>query len=66
MNKNIHPKYNKVSANCVCGNNMIIFTTLSKSILNLDVCSHCHPFYTGKQRIVNHGGRIEQFNKKFS
>ncbi|CAL4043644.1 50S ribosomal protein L31 [Buchnera aphidicola (Phyllaphis fagi)] len=65
MKKNIHPKYYAISAICSCGNQINIFSTLNKKVLNLDICSNCHPFYTGKQRVVNRGGRIEKFNKKF-
>ncbi|CAL4324794.1 50S ribosomal protein L31 [Buchnera aphidicola (Periphyllus testudinaceus)] len=65
MKKNIHPKYFSNSAICSCGNKISFFSTLSKNI-NLDVCSNCHPFYTGKQRIVDTGGRVELFNKRFN
>lgn len=65
VKKKIHPKYNKVSVSCSCGNKMNVFSTFNKKHLNLDICSCCHPFYTGKQRISNIGGRIERFNQKF-
>ncbi|CAL4324882.1 50S ribosomal protein L31 [Buchnera aphidicola] len=65
MKKEIHPKYNQISVSCACGEKMHIFSTINKDYLNLDICSHCHPFYTGKQRILNSGGRIEKFNKRF-
>ncbi|MCW5197067.1 50S ribosomal protein L31 [Buchnera aphidicola] len=66
MKKNIHPKYQSVSVICSCGNKVNIFSTINKRNLHLDICSSCHPFYTGKQRVVSRGGRIEKFNKKFS
>ncbi|WP_343182516.1 50S ribosomal protein L31 [Buchnera aphidicola] len=66
MKKEIHPKYKKMIINCACGNIINIFSTLNKKNLNVDVCFKCHPFYTGKQRVISQGGRIEQFNKKFS
>ncbi|AKZ65755.1 50S ribosomal protein L31 [Candidatus Palibaumannia cicadellinicola] len=65
MKKNIHPKYFKITAICSCGNIINNYSTVNQD-LNLDVCSACHPFYTGKQRIINTGGRVERFNKRFS
>ena len=59
-----HPKYNEIKATCSCGNVMDIRSTLDKDI-NLDVCSSCHPFYTGKQRNVDTGGRVDKFKKRF-
>ncbi|MCJ7462391.1 50S ribosomal protein L31 [Candidatus Palibaumannia cicadellinicola] len=65
MQKNIHPKYFEIRAICSCGNIIPTYSTLDQH-LNLDVCSACHPFYTGKQRRVNTRGRVERFNKRFS
>lgn len=65
MKQGIHPEYNEITAICSCGNKMAIRSTLSSDI-NLDVCSACHPFYTGKQRNVDTGGRVDKFNKRFS
>ncbi|WP_395479926.1 50S ribosomal protein L31 [Candidatus Curculioniphilus buchneri] len=65
MKKNIHPEYAEIEATCSCGNLFKIYSTL-ESNLNLDVCNECHPFYTGKQRMVDTGGRISRFNKRFS
>ncbi|AIN47066.1 50S ribosomal protein L31 [Candidatus Palibaumannia cicadellinicola] len=64
MQKNIHPKYFEITAICSCGNIIKTHSTLYHN-LNLDVCSACHPFYTGKQRIVNTRGRVERFHKRF-
>ncbi len=64
MKDGIHPKYNEIKATCSCGNIMDIRSTLGKDI-NLDVCSSCHPFYTGKQRNVDTGGRVDKFKKRF-
>ena len=64
MKDSIHPKYNTITATCSCGNVMQIPSTLSKD-LNLDVCSACHPFYTGKQKSVATGGRVDRFQKRF-
>ena len=64
MKAGIHPEYKAVSATCSCGNVMKIRSTMGKDI-NLDVCSSCHPFYTGKQRNVDTGGRVDRFKKRF-
>ncbi len=64
MKDGIHPQYNEIKASCSCGNIMDIRSTLDKDI-NLDVCSLCHPFYTGKQRNVDTGGRVDKFKKRF-
>lgn len=64
MRKDIHPEYNEITANCSCGNSFKINSTLKKD-LNLDVCSACHPFYTGKQKVVDTGGRVDRFKKRF-
>ena len=64
MKSGIHPNYEEITAPCSCGNVMKIRSTVGKDI-NLDVCSNCHPFYTGKQRNVDTGGRVDRFNKRF-
>ncbi|SBT82035.1 50S ribosomal protein L31 [secondary endosymbiont of Trabutina mannipara] len=64
MQKNIHPKYVEIIATCSCGNVISINSTIGHNI-NLDVCGVCHPFYTGKQRVVDTGGRVNRFNKRF-
>ena len=64
MKPNIHPTYEVMTATCSCGNVMKIRSTLGKDI-NLDVCSACHPFYTGKQRTADTGGRVDRFKKRF-
>jgi large subunit ribosomal protein L31 len=64
MKPNIHPKYYEVKVVCSCGNT---FTTKStrEGELNLEVCSNCHPFYTGKQKVVDTGGRVDKFKQKY-
>jgi large subunit ribosomal protein L31 len=63
MKKDIHPKYEEATVHCSCGNT---FTTRStKSELHVELCSQCHPFYTGKQKLVDSGGRVERFNRRF-
>ena len=64
MKEGIHPTYEEITATCSCGNVIKIRSTLGKDI-NLDVCSACHPFYTGKQRNVDTGGRVDRFKKRF-
>lgn len=64
MKTGIHPAYKEVTVNCACGNT---FTTGStKDELRVEVCSECHPFFTGKQKFVERGGRVEKFKKKYS
>jgi len=66
MKAGIHPEYKEVNATCSCGNSFVFNSTLAKDSLHLDVCDKCHPFYTGKQRNVDTGGRVDRFNKKFA
>ena len=64
MKADIHPAYGEIQVSCSCGN---AFTTRSttKKAIHVEVCSQCHPFYTGKQKIVDTAGRVEKFNQKF-
>lgn len=64
MQADIQPKYEAITATCSCGNVVETRSTLAKDIL-LDVCSECHPFYTGKQKTADTGGRIDRFKKRF-
>lgn len=66
MKADIHPAYNEVTVVCSCGNTFITRSTANHKEISLDVCSSCHPFYTGKQKIVDTGGRVQSFNKKFA
>lgn len=65
MQADIHPKYDEMIATCSCGNVIKTRSTLASEI-HLDVCSECHPFYTGKQKVLDTGGRIDRFNKRFA
>ena len=65
MKKGIHPKYSIIKVTCSCGNKFETKSVINKDI-NIDVCSVCHPFYTGKQKIVDTAGRVEKFKKKYS
>ncbi len=64
MQESIHPDYKEIKATCSCGNVIEIKSTLAED-LQLDVCSECHPFYTGKQKLVDTGGRVDKFRKRF-
>lgn len=66
MKKNIHPKNYVVNISCNCGNNFTIESTSNLKNMNIEVCSNCHPFYTGKQKIIDVAGRVDKFNKKFN
>ena len=65
MKAGIHPEYNEIAVTCSCGN---VFNTRStmKKALHVEVCSACHPFYTGKQKIVDTAGRVEKFRQKYA
>ena len=64
MKDGIHPKYNEIKVVCACGEN---FTTRStrKDDLHVEICSACHPFFTGKQKLVDTAGRVDRFNKRY-
>lgn len=64
MKADTHPQYENVTATCSCGNVIQTKSTLCKDI-SIEVCSQCHPFYTGKQKTIDSAGRIDRFNKRF-
>ncbi|MDH5435598.1 MAG: 50S ribosomal protein L31 [Gammaproteobacteria bacterium] len=64
MKPEIHPAYEDISVTCSCGEAFQTRSTLGKE-LHIDVCSQCHPFYTGKQKIVDTAGRVDKFRKKY-
>ena len=63
MKNDIHPSYKETTVTCVCGN--VINTSSTKSDIRVEICSKCHPFFTGKQKLIDTGGRVERFNKRF-
>ena len=63
MKASIHPKYHEVEARCACGATWK--TRSTKPELHLEICSNCHPFYTGKQKILDTGGRVARFERRF-
>ena len=65
MRADIHPKYGDVQVTCSCGNTFSTRSTLGKPALHVEVCAACHPFYTGKQKIVDTAGRVERFRQKY-
>lgn len=64
MKKGIHPEYKEVTATCACGNTFKTGST--KDELRVEICSECHPFFTGKQKFMERGGRVEKFKKKYN
>ncbi|MBW3567285.1 MAG: 50S ribosomal protein L31 [Proteobacteria bacterium] len=65
MKAEIHPQYAAVKVTCSCGNAFETRSTMGEDI-QVEVCSQCHPFYTGKQKIVDTGGRVDKFRRKYS
>ena len=65
MRAAIHPEYKDVAVTCSCGNKFTTRSTMGKPTLHVEVCSECHPFYTGTQKIVDTAGRIEKFRSKY-
>ncbi len=63
MKTDIHPKYEQATIKCACGSNLEVGST--KKDISVEICSQCHPFFTGKQKLVDTAGRIERFRKKY-
>ena len=64
MKEGIHPKYEKTVIKCACGNE--IETRSTKDNIRVEICSKCHPFFTGRQKLVDTGGRVDKFKKKYN
>ena len=64
MKEGIHPNYNQTQVKCACG--AVYETGSTKDGLRVDICSKCHPFFTGKQKLVDTGGRVDRFKKRFN
>jgi large subunit ribosomal protein L31 len=64
MKPNIHPEYKEITVNCSCGNSFKTRSTMGED-LHLEVCSACHPFYTGQQKIMDTAGRVDKFRRKY-
>lgn len=63
MKEGIHPRYEEARVTCACGETFM--TRSTKKVIKVEICSKCHPFFTGKQRIVDTGGRVERFRKRY-
>lgn len=64
MKESIHPDYHEITVTCACGNTFTTGSTKEGKDLKIDICNKCHPFFTGKQKIVDTSGRVERFMKK--
>ncbi|MFJ6213023.1 50S ribosomal protein L31 [Streptomyces sp. NPDC092296] len=65
MKSDIHPEYNVTQVTCTCGAEFTTRSTANGGVIRTDVCSQCHPFYTGKQKILDTGGRVARFEARF-
>jgi large subunit ribosomal protein L31 len=63
MKKDIHPEYKKTTITCLCGN--VIETRSTQDDIHVEICSQCHPFFTGKQKLIDTAGRVERFQRKY-
>jgi large subunit ribosomal protein L31 len=66
MQAEIHPSYEEVKVTCSCGNVFATRSTIGKPQIHVEVCSSCHPFYTGKQKMMDTAGRVERFRQKYN
>ena len=66
MKKDIHPAYHDVTVACACGSTFKTRSTYKGDVLHLEICSSCHPFFTGKQKLVDSAGRVERFKRKYA
>lgn len=64
MKEGIHPQYKKTTVTCICGNTFETRTTVGEEV-KVEICSSCHPFFTGKQKLIDTAGRVERFMKKY-
>ena len=64
MKKDIHPEYHKIKAQCACGNEVDLGSVSTE--MRVEICSNCHPFFTGKQKLIDSAGRVEKFMKKYA
>ena len=65
MKQEIHPKYQEIDVTCACGSSFKTRSTMGEE-LHIEICSECHPFFTGKQKLVDTAGRVDRFNKRYS
>ena len=65
MKPGIHPDYHAVTVHCACGNTFPTRSTIKGAMLRVEICSNCHPFFTGKQKLMDTAGRVDKFEKKY-
>ncbi len=65
MKPEIHPNYDEIAVTCACGHNFKTRSTMGED-LHIEICSECHPFFTGKQKLVDTAGRVDRFNKRYA
>lgn len=65
MREGIHPDYHEVKVVCACGATFTTGSTKKGDVIKVDICNKCHPFFTGKQKLVDTGGRVDKFNKRY-
>ncbi len=65
MKAEIHPQYRSVRVHCACGNEWETRSTSSEETIHIEICSDCHPFFTGKQKLIDTAGRVERFQRKY-
>lgn len=66
MKENLHPDYHEVTVECACGNKFLTRSTKAGDTVKIEICNKCHPFFTGTQKLVDSGGRVEKFNKRYN
>ena len=66
MKEGIHPDYHAVQVQCACGNKFDTRSTIRGQSIRIEICSNCHPYYTGKQKLIDTAGRVERFTKKYA
>ena len=66
MKEGIHPEYHEVLVHCACGHTFKTRSTIKGEMIRIEICSSCHPFFTGKQKLVDTAGRVERFQKKYA
>ncbi len=65
MRSGIHPRYELTQVTCSCGNSFTTYSTAKNGVINAEICANCHPFYTGKQKLLDTGGQVAKFEKRY-
>ena len=65
MREGIHPEYKQIKVQCACGATFVTGSTKKGDVIKVDICSKCHPYFTGKQKLVDTGGRVDKFKKRY-